>query len=58
MFTFPSDAGDKKDSLNMPRSSGKTWGDLVTPSERITWRRSHFKTKRVDVVYKILTENR
>ena len=58
MFMFPSDAGDKKDSLNVSRSSGTTWGDLVTPSERIKWPKSHFKTKRVDVVYKILTKKR
>ena len=43
-------------SVQLPSNAGKAWGQLQTPSEEISWPKSFFGTKLVNIVYMMHTE--
>ena len=62
IFTFVSVDGDKmsvdEDTMSVElRSSGRAkWGELVAPLGDISWPKSYFNTRLVDIVYMMHTQ--
>ena len=62
VFTFVSVDGDRISvdedtmSVQLPINAGKAWGELKTPFENISWPKSFFRTRLVNIVYMMHTE--